>query len=399
MLTSQAKSGILTLALFGQSPFGGIAQLARARGSYPRCPRFKSRCRYHAADVLQHGPLVKWLRHRPFTAVTRVRVSYGSPTPYGERHQGQTWRHSSAGRALASHARGHRFEFCCLHQQKTPEIEDFRCFLHGVNAPQGGDWRHLGLPLGRGGRGLNGGRTGGRGGCTTGGKRTGGHMTGGKITGGRTAGRQPLGGHTTGGPAPGGGKVGGNSWGGIAAIPHALICGGMLAVITPSYQIRMVSPGPNRDASGVLTRTLCRASRSSTSRRPHCTSITTACMIMLGTSYGYMIGYVGRGRLETEPEAAGPAHILPSSPMWVEKQAAGRPFGSGTEKQPCKKKTAPVRGRWSDRRTPYAWRSTWRRRGRSRSCAVQRRGSARRPLPEFEMPRPDRGGSRPQRYA
>ena len=127
MLTSQAKSGILTLALFGQSPFGGIAQLARARGSYPRCPRFKSRCRYHAADVLQHGPLVKWLRHRPFTAVTRVRVSYGSPTPYGERHQGQTWRHSSAGRALASHARGHRFEFCCLHQQKTPEI--FRSVL------------------------------------------------------------------------------------------------------------------------------------------------------------------------------------------------------------------------------------------------------------------------------
>ena len=139
-------------------------------------------------------------------------------------------------------------------------------------------------------------------------------MTGGKITGGRTAGRQPLGGHTTGGPAPGGGKVGGNSWGGIAAIPHALICGGMLAVITPSYQIRMVSPGRNRDASGVLTRTLCRASRSSTSRRPHCTSITTACMIMLGTSYGYMIGYVGRGRLETEPGAARPAHIPPFLP-------------------------------------------------------------------------------------
>ena len=127
MLTSQAKSGILTLALFGQSPFGGIAQLARARGSYPRCPRFKSRCSYHAADVLQHGPLVKWLRHRPFTAVTRVRVSYGSPTPYGERHQGQTWRHSSAGRALASHARGHRFEFCCLHQ--NPEAVRLRDFF------------------------------------------------------------------------------------------------------------------------------------------------------------------------------------------------------------------------------------------------------------------------------
>ena len=28
---------------------------------------------------LNFGPLVKWLRHRPFTAVTRVRIPYGSP--------------------------------------------------------------------------------------------------------------------------------------------------------------------------------------------------------------------------------------------------------------------------------------------------------------------------------
>ncbi len=54
-----------------------------------------------------NGPLVKRLRHRPFTAVTRVRVPYGSPI----------WRLSSAGRALASHARGHRFEFCSLHHK------------------------------------------------------------------------------------------------------------------------------------------------------------------------------------------------------------------------------------------------------------------------------------------
>ena len=60
----------------------------------------------------QPGPLVKWLRHRPFTAVTRVRVPYGSPI----------WRRSSAGRALASHARGHRFEFCRLHQAKRTSI-------------------------------------------------------------------------------------------------------------------------------------------------------------------------------------------------------------------------------------------------------------------------------------
>ncbi len=29
------------------------------------------------------GPLVKWLRHRPFTAVTRVRIPYGSLAAYG----------------------------------------------------------------------------------------------------------------------------------------------------------------------------------------------------------------------------------------------------------------------------------------------------------------------------
>ena len=28
------------------------------------------------------GPLVKWLRRRPLTPQTRVRLSYGSPKPY-----------------------------------------------------------------------------------------------------------------------------------------------------------------------------------------------------------------------------------------------------------------------------------------------------------------------------
>ena len=52
--------------------YGGVAQLARAFGSYPTGHRFKSHRRYQA----------RWssgLRHRPFTAVTRVRISYGSP--------------------------------------------------------------------------------------------------------------------------------------------------------------------------------------------------------------------------------------------------------------------------------------------------------------------------------
>ena len=52
---------------------GGIAQLARAFGSYPKCRWFESIRRY------QYGPVVKRLRHRPFTAVTRVRFSSGSP--------------------------------------------------------------------------------------------------------------------------------------------------------------------------------------------------------------------------------------------------------------------------------------------------------------------------------
>ena len=52
---------------------GGIAQLARALGSYPGCRWFKSDCRYHS------GPLVKRLRHRPFTAESWVQFPYGSP--------------------------------------------------------------------------------------------------------------------------------------------------------------------------------------------------------------------------------------------------------------------------------------------------------------------------------
>ena len=75
--------------------YGGVAQLARAFGSYPKCHRFESSRRYQAdgrrppADQslgaspmtvpMYLGALVKRLRHRPFTAVTRVRFPYASP--------------------------------------------------------------------------------------------------------------------------------------------------------------------------------------------------------------------------------------------------------------------------------------------------------------------------------
>ena len=60
---------------------GGIAQLARALGSYPKGRGFKSNFRYH------NGPLVKRLRHGPFTAVTWVRFPYGSPSTKKDCHK------------------------------------------------------------------------------------------------------------------------------------------------------------------------------------------------------------------------------------------------------------------------------------------------------------------------
>ena len=51
------------------------------------------------------GSLVKRSRHHPFTVVTGVRFPYESPL----------WAHSSAGRASALQAEGHRFDPCCAH--------------------------------------------------------------------------------------------------------------------------------------------------------------------------------------------------------------------------------------------------------------------------------------------
>ena len=114
--------------------------MARACGSYPQCPRFKSRCRYQiheapfgASWIFSNGPLVKWLRHGPFTAVTWVRIPYGSPS-----HK-TSWRAASCGskkqgglaqlvRAPASHAGGHWFESSSLHQRKSLEPQGFEDF-------------------------------------------------------------------------------------------------------------------------------------------------------------------------------------------------------------------------------------------------------------------------------
>ena len=109
--------------------------MARACGSYPKCPRFESRCRYQRARDARasralYGPLVKWLRHGPFTAVTWVRIPYGSPshrTPLCTASYGQkkiTYPYGGLAqlvRAPASHAGGHWFESSSLHQ-KVPDF-------------------------------------------------------------------------------------------------------------------------------------------------------------------------------------------------------------------------------------------------------------------------------------
>ena len=70
----------------------------------------------HPASRALYGPLVKWLRHGPFTAVTAVRICYGSP------HRAHDFMRPAAYgglaqlvRARASHARGHAFESHSLH--------------------------------------------------------------------------------------------------------------------------------------------------------------------------------------------------------------------------------------------------------------------------------------------
>ena len=82
--------------------------------------------------IVYRGSLVKRSRHRPFTAVTGVRFPYESPISCGcssmvefwpskpavrvrSPSPAPKWDHSSAGRAPALQAGGHRFEPCWSH--------------------------------------------------------------------------------------------------------------------------------------------------------------------------------------------------------------------------------------------------------------------------------------------
>ena len=72
-----------------------------------------------------YGPLVKWLRHGPFTAVTWVRVPYGSPQKINLAVylRGLFGGLAQLVRAPASHAGGHWFESSSLHQKDAPQLQ------------------------------------------------------------------------------------------------------------------------------------------------------------------------------------------------------------------------------------------------------------------------------------
>ena len=119
--------------------YGGVAQLARACGSYPQCHRFESSRRYHrpvrrwgvspVPPQQKYGPLVKWLRHGPFTAVTWVRVPYGSPLRQSVRGCRINGGLAQLVRAPASHAGGHWFESSSLHQKVPDFVRNQELFL------------------------------------------------------------------------------------------------------------------------------------------------------------------------------------------------------------------------------------------------------------------------------
>ena len=106
---------IINLACYGKRPNGGVAQLARASGSYPAGRRFKSHRRYH---------LARWSRGQD-TALSRRNHGFDSRTGHQQRDVSNDVPNyfgdlAQLVRAFASHARGHGFESPSLHQ-KNPQ--------------------------------------------------------------------------------------------------------------------------------------------------------------------------------------------------------------------------------------------------------------------------------------
>ena len=90
-----------------------------------------------------YGPLVKWLRHGPFTAVTWVRVPYGSPHRQSVRGLPTIGGLAQLVRAPASHAGGHWFESSSLHQKVPDFVRNQELFLFMLSNSDAAFWRFL----------------------------------------------------------------------------------------------------------------------------------------------------------------------------------------------------------------------------------------------------------------
>ena len=88
-----------------------------------------------------YGPLVKWLRHGPFTAVTWVRVPYGSPHRQSVRGLPTIGGLAQLVRAPASHAGGHWFESSSLHQKVPDFLRNQELFLFILPNSDAAFWR------------------------------------------------------------------------------------------------------------------------------------------------------------------------------------------------------------------------------------------------------------------
>ena len=105
--------------LLRREQHGGIAQLARAFGSYPKCPRFESRCRYQgdAAPAASHlRPVGQVVKTPPFHG-----GNMGSNPVRVTIYRGL----AQLVRAPASHAGGQQFESASLYQKDTTLVVSF----------------------------------------------------------------------------------------------------------------------------------------------------------------------------------------------------------------------------------------------------------------------------------
>ena len=85
---------------------GGVAQVARACGSYPQCQRFKSVRRYT----------------RPYSQAVKTSPFHGDDP--GSSPGRVIWKLSSVGRASALQAEGHRFEPYSFHLCPNPIFQN-----------------------------------------------------------------------------------------------------------------------------------------------------------------------------------------------------------------------------------------------------------------------------------